>query len=232
MIQACLNGRRTREQHPAVPLTPSELAAQAAACREAGAASVHVHPRDGEGAETMQVGEAVRALRAVEGLEVTVSTGAWIAPLAERLTAIAAWGEARPDAASVNFSEDGAEDVCRALVEAGVRIEAGLATVADAERFLNADVDEHCVRVLVEVADRDPHAAVARARAVEATLDSVRPDVPRLLHGQDAATWAVVADGLSRGRDARIGLEDVLVLPDGTPAADNAALVRALRGLG
>jgi uncharacterized protein (DUF849 family) len=30
-----------------------------------------------------------------------------------------------------------------------------------------------------------------------------------------------------RGHAVRIGLEDVLVLPDGSPAPDNAALVRA-----
>jgi uncharacterized protein (DUF849 family) len=31
----------------------------------------------------------------------------------------------------------------------------------------------------------------------------------------------------ARGLDARIGLEDTLTLPDGQPAVDNAALVRA-----
>ena len=30
---------------------------------------------------------------------------------------------------------------------------------------------------------------------------------------------------VARGRDIRIGLEDVLTLPDGRPAPDNAALV-------
>jgi uncharacterized protein (DUF849 family) len=33
------------------------------------------------------------------------------------------------------------------------------------------------------------------------------------------------------GLSTRIGLEDVLVLPDGSPAPDNAALVRAARDL-
>jgi uncharacterized protein (DUF849 family) len=43
-LQACLNGGRTREDHPAVPQTPRELAADAIAVRDAGAFSVHVHP--------------------------------------------------------------------------------------------------------------------------------------------------------------------------------------------
>ena len=33
---------------------------------------------------------------------------------------------------------------------------------------------------------------------------------------------------LARGRDVRIGLEDTLVMADGSPAPDNAALVAAV----
>src|SRR5690606_7544696 len=40
-------GRRTRADHPAVPVTPHELARTAAECLEAGAAMIHVHVRDG-----------------------------------------------------------------------------------------------------------------------------------------------------------------------------------------
>src|ERR1700722_10669076 len=46
LIQACLNGSTTRAEHPAVPLTPAELAAEARASAAAGAGSVHLHPRD------------------------------------------------------------------------------------------------------------------------------------------------------------------------------------------
>jgi uncharacterized protein (DUF849 family) len=50
---------------------------------------------------------------------------------------------------------------------------------------------------------------------------------PRLHHGYGPATWAVVGAALERGRDVRVGLEDVLVMPDGSTAAGNAALVAA-----
>ena len=232
-LQACLNGARTRADHPAVPLTPEELAAEAVACARAGAAGVHVHPRGAEGRETMDVAAAVRALRECGAAgEISVSTGEWIEPdLERRLAAVRGWASCPPDVASVNFSEAGAEDVCRALGEAGVAVEAGLATVADAERLLAAGVERLCRRVLVEVADRDGPAAVAHARAIEAAIDSVRPEWPRLVHGEEAATWAVVRDAAQRGRAVRIGLEDVLELPDGRRAPDNAALVRAAADL-
>jgi uncharacterized protein (DUF849 family) len=52
-VKACLNGARTPEEHPGVPLSPAELAADAKAVRKAGAFAVHVHPRDGHGAQTL-----------------------------------------------------------------------------------------------------------------------------------------------------------------------------------
>jgi hypothetical protein len=45
-------------------------------------------------------------------------------------------------------------------------------------------------------------------------------------HGDGIASWAVNARGLERGHGIRTGLEDTTVLPDGTPAEDNSALVR------
>ena len=55
---------------------------------------------------------------------------------------------------------------------------------------------------------------------------------PRLQHGEDDNAWSALEDAVRRGVDTRIGLEDVLVLPDGSWAHDNAALVAAARELG
>src|ERR1700752_2099522 len=42
-------GRKTKADHPALPLTPGELARTAAECLERGASMIHLHVRDGEG---------------------------------------------------------------------------------------------------------------------------------------------------------------------------------------
>ena len=55
---------------------------------------------------------------------------------------------------------------------------------------------------------------------------------PRLQHGEDATAWLALEDAVRRGFATRIGLEDVLVLPDGARASGNAALVTAARDLG
>ena len=51
MLQVCLNG--ARRPFEGVPVTPAQLAEQAAAAVAAGAESVHVHPRADGGAETL-----------------------------------------------------------------------------------------------------------------------------------------------------------------------------------
>jgi len=82
VIQACLNGARRKGEHPALPLSAADLARDAAACVAAGARSLHVHPRDGDGAESLEpavIEEAVAAIRsAARGTELTLSTGLWM----------------------------------------------------------------------------------------------------------------------------------------------------------
>jgi uncharacterized protein (DUF849 family) len=241
VIQACLNGARAPEEHPALPLTPEQLERDARAVVAAGAGSIHVHPRDASGAETLEPGavaEAVHAIRvAAPRVELSMSSGLWIAG-AERLRLISGWTE-RPDLCSVNFSEPGWEELIALLVERGIEVEAGLGTVEDAEALAASGLVESwgagsrgrgrrhlpVRRVLVEVEDESPEAAVARAADIDRVLDRAAIPTPRLHHGFGPATYAVIDAARARGREVRIGLEDVLVLRDGSSAPANAALV-------
>ncbi len=47
-------------------------------------------------------------------------------------------------------------------------------------------------------------------------------EVPVLLHGEGTSAWPALLLAGRLGLSTRIGLEDVLVLPDGAQAADNA----------
>lgn len=99
---------------------------------------------------------------------------------------------------------------------------------ADAARQLVAmDTAHHCLRILVEVSEQDAASALATIDAIDAVLDGAGLSVPRLYHGRDAGAWPVVEAMTARHRDVRVGLEDVLTMPDGRPARDNAALVVA-----
>jgi uncharacterized protein (DUF849 family) len=231
LVKVCLNGGRSRREHPAVPLSAPELAIDAARAVAAGAGALHVHPRGPDGAETLDPGpcdEAVRAIRrACPGVPVGLTTGAWIEPDTERRLALVRSWTARPDFASVNFSEPGAVELCEALLHLEIGVEAGLASVSDAEALAGSDLADRCLRFLVEVEEEDQGRAVAAAAAIDEVLDRAGVARPRLHHGFGMATWAVLEAALDRRRDIRIGLEDTLQLPDGTPAPDNAGLIAA-----
>ncbi|MFI6233053.1 3-keto-5-aminohexanoate cleavage protein [Micromonospora sp. NPDC050784] len=232
MLKACLNGGRGRQAHPAVPLTAAELAADAARCAALGVAAVHVHPRDETGAESLRpavIADALSAIRTARpGLPVGVSTGAWISPdPAARVAAVRAWS-VLPDFASVNAHEVGAEAVAAALHERGVLVEAGLWTLDAVAAYRRWRVPAG--RVLVECMAEDEAVALADASQILAALPADAPSV--LLHAEGPATWPVLAEAVRRGLDTRIGLEDTLALPDGSPAADNAALVAAAVAVG
>ena len=239
VLQACLNGDR----ETGVPRTPDELVTEARACVAAGAVSLHVHPRDDEGLETLEprhVAAAVSALRAaVPRVELSLSTGLWITSgdVDARARAISEWTE-RPDLVSLNLSEEGWRELAAQLAERGIGIEAGVWTARDAQLLAESGLvamwgkgargTRHhppVHRILVEPRSETPEEAVAVALEIDAALDAAAVPTARLHHGVGAATWAVLDAAVPRGREIRIGLEDVLTLPDGRPAPDNAALV-------
>jgi uncharacterized protein (DUF849 family) len=222
-VKACLNGGRTRAEHAAVPLTAQEFATDAIAVRSAGAFAVHLHPRDRDGAQTMSArasDAAVAAIRAAaRGLPVGLSTSEAIDPDPfARAAAVTAWRR-RPDFVSVNLSELGWAGIVRAALHAGIGVEAGLATPADAEALARGPFTHQVMRALIEV-----EGGADEARAIAELI----PDgVPQLWHGYGQRTWEVIAAAADAGIDVRVGLEDTLVLPDGSPAAGNAELVAA-----
>lgn len=234
LIQACLNGRRTHDEHPAAPVTPEELAREGRAAVQAGAGSLHIHPRGPDGRETLDAGpraDALAALRAAcPGVEISVTTGHWIeGDSGRRLAKVAGW-TTLPDLASVNVKEPGAFELWHLLQGLGVRIEAGIANVADTRALLASGVAQTAARVLIEV-EGDAAAALREAEAIDGLLDRAELALPRLHHGYHAATWAVVERALRLGHDVRVGLEDVMVMPDGRKAGGNGELVAACAGL-
>jgi uncharacterized protein (DUF849 family) len=79
-LTACLNGGTSRDEHPAVPFSPEELAAEARSAAASGARAIHVHPRSAAGAQSLAPSDvlpAVAAIRAATGLPVGVTTGIW-----------------------------------------------------------------------------------------------------------------------------------------------------------
>ncbi|MEO1061284.1 MAG: 3-keto-5-aminohexanoate cleavage protein [Actinomycetota bacterium] len=229
-LQACLNGSRSTDDHPAVPVTPRAVADDALRCVRAGADGVHVHPRDPDGAESLAADDVARTVLAIRrvapDLEISISTGAWIEPdPLRRLGSIRRW-EHRPDVASVNLAEPGAAEIAEVLLDHGVAVEAGLWSVDDVARLDAAGLADRCRRFLVEtVSGEPPEAAGSLATVMLAALDGLGASGDRLVHGSGRSTWSVLELAGRLGHATRIGLEDTRRLPDGRQAESNAALV-------
>jgi len=230
LIKACLNGSRRAQEHQALPLLATALANDALECQRAGADAVHIHPRGTGGDETLEADPCAAAIEAIRdlcpGLPVGLTTGLWIAgDSASRLRLVDRW-TIQPDFCSVNVSEDGTDELCQLLLAKGIGIEAGLSSVADARALVDSGFVDRCLRVLVEVEPgaNDP---IRTAAVIGRVLEGSGIHLPRVQHGVDAAAWALLEDALGHGYDVRIGLEDTLLMPDGSRARRNADLVAA-----
>ncbi|HEY8599732.1 MAG TPA: 3-keto-5-aminohexanoate cleavage protein [Thermomicrobiales bacterium] len=111
MIQAALNGGRSRAECPAVPVAPPEIAEEARRCAMAGASVVHFHAqRDGGGwlADRERYAEAIRRIRAVApDLLISITSlrpaDVSVSAIVELLRVLAVDPATRPDLLSINL---------------------------------------------------------------------------------------------------------------------------------
>lgn len=211
-------------------MSPGAMADEAARAVAAGASDVHVHPKTPCGGDTLSprvLAETLTAIREAVDVPVGVTTGAWAEPdPVRRVERVRAW-TVLPDHASVNWHEPGAEELAAVLLDRGVGVEAGLWSGTEGpERFLRSPLAPRVLRILAEVTDPDPTTAESTARTLLTDLGPAH-GLPILLHGEAGGTWPVLRLARHLGLSTRIGLEDTLFLPDGSPARDNAQLVSA-----
>ena len=110
-------------------------------------------------------------------------------------------GGDRPDFASVNLSEPGADPLAAVLAGLGIAVEAGVWTAEDAERLAASSFGSDVIRILIEPRDDSPEAAVATAAQAEGALALHGLQAPRVHHGYGIATWQVIRAALLMGLD-------------------------------
>jgi uncharacterized protein (DUF849 family) len=229
LIEVALNGGRTRAEHPHVPLSPQEMAVAAKEAVAAGAGAAHFHVCAADGRESVDADDVARAVTAVRaaipGIPFGVSTGLWMVRDArERHEKVAAW-KTFPDFASVNFNEEGGIALAELLLAKGIGVEAGMGSVLATEKFLESGLAPRCRWVLLEPEQQEMDAARAVVEKIEKLLRGAGIVLPIILHGLNRTAWELIDVAARRGYGSRIGLEDVLTLPDGSQAKGNGELV-------
>ncbi|MEO9528365.1 3-keto-5-aminohexanoate cleavage protein [Roseibium sp.] len=246
LIMTAPNGaRRTKADHPALPMTIRETVEAARACFAAGAGALHAHVRDAAGAHVLDAGlyhELLSQMRAaVPQMQVQVTTEAVGRYSPEQQRALVRALD--PEAVSVAVREmvpDGETQAARGFYEECLNRKCAVQHIvysdADLERFF--DLAE------TEVIPGQRHQLLfvlgRHAADQQSAPGDLEPFLETLAGRRDALAvdWAVCAFGnretdclveaVRRGGKARIGFENGLRNRDGRIAEDNAGRVRDL----
>lgn len=233
--------RKTRKDHPALPMTPDEVAACAAACAEAGAAMIHLHVRDRDGGHSLDVDAyraATEAVRRETGERLIIQVTSESVGLYSREQQMAMVRELRPEAVSLalrEFASDPAQEKDAAVFFAWLEAEKILPQYILFSEQEMIRFDDLMARGVVPAGPKFVLFVLGRYTAGQRS----RPTdlLPFLAANGAGHPWAVCAFGpretacavtaAALGGHARVGFENNLYLPDGSIAPDNAALVRA-----
>ncbi|TIR32992.1 MAG: 3-keto-5-aminohexanoate cleavage protein [Mesorhizobium sp.] len=238
-------GRRGKQDHPALPIGPQELARTAAACLEAGAAMIHAHVRDRDGGHLLDAHayrETTKAIRDAVGerliIQITSEAVGRYQP-AEQMAVVRA---TRPEAVSLALRElvpNTAHETAFAQFLSwfkSERIAPQIILYAPEEASALAAMQQ---RGLVPFDDIPVLYVLGRYTPGQVSrpadlLPFLAHDRPRFAHWMVCAfgreETACVTAGALLGGHARVGFENNLTLADGTTAQDNAALVTATKG--
>jgi uncharacterized protein (DUF849 family) len=244
-------GRKTKADHPGLPLTAEELARTARDCLERGAAMVHLHVRDAEGRHFLDA-EAYRAAiaRICEDvgdklvLQITSESLGQYSPDQQKAVVL----ETNPEAVSLALrelapdqaDEKGFGEFLGRLKQKRIWPQIILYSADEAARLgamRKAGLIPFDSLAVLYVLGRY---SIVRTAAPRDVLPFLAPDMPRF------ESWTVCAFGKREtacvtaaallGGHARVGFENNIVLPNGARAASNAELVgvaaRALEAIG
>ncbi|MBI1910155.1 MAG: 3-keto-5-aminohexanoate cleavage protein [Deltaproteobacteria bacterium] len=244
-----------KEQCPAIPYSPVEIAEEAKRAYEAGATVVHIHARTPEGAACWDpdvFGEIKREIRARCPLLLNFSSGGIGLPIEERTRHI---GTHRPEIAALNmgsmnyaiysrktkeFYHDHVfanpfKDIRYCLEEinkAGALPELecfDCGHVGNAEPFIDLGLLKKPVHFSLILG------VLGGISTRSGNLACMAANLPVGSHweviGIGRDQWRLVREALELGGEVRVGLEDNLYLPNGEMAGSNGELVAAAASL-
>lgn len=244
-IAVAPNGaRKTRADHPAIPLSAADLAAAARRCLDIGASMIHVHVRNPDGTHLLDVDAYRAATSAIRGavgnelvVQITSEAVGKYSPAEQR----AVIRGVRPEAASLAFRElvpDEGEEAPFADLLVWMKRE------AVAPQIILYDLDDAIRLAAFRQRGLVPFERLSVLFVLGRYAAGQKSSPPDLLPFISAGApvfehWSVCAFGPLEtacmtasallGGDVRVGFENNEFLPSGARAPDNAALVAVTR---
>jgi len=238
--------RKVKKDHPAVPLTISEIVTTAKSCNKVGAGAIHLHVRDKEGQHVLDVGLYKEALNELEHqvpnmhIQVTTEAVGKYSPADMRKLAY----DVTPPGASIGTSElipsrkPEEEDIklYKYLTEAGTKIQHILYKPEDIDLLIEllnkAEIpinDAWCLFVIGHYSGRISYP------------ENILPFIKKMKEHNINLDWAICAfrkeemdcleKAISLGGKLRVGFENSLFMPNGEIAPDNHTKVDAINKL-
>jgi uncharacterized protein (DUF849 family) len=217
--------RRSKDDHPALPVTPDELAACAENIADAGASIIHLHVRDEQGGHSLDTDRYRAASKAVR--DRVMATVRELKPEAVSL----ALKELCPDAAA----ESDAAEFFSWLQTERVMPQYILFTPDEVIRFTdlrNRGVIPDDWPFVLLVLGRYSDSLTGDPDLLGQYVDGLQRDVTWMVCCFGQTENIAVAEAARLNGHARVGFENNLALSDGTIAPDNAALVKLAADIG
>ena len=244
VIVAPNGARRTKADHPALPMTPAELSEVALACADAGAAMIHMHARKADGSHSLEIDDnraTYTAVKAAVGDRMLVQVTTEAIGIYQPEAQMQLIRELKPEAASFGLRElipskeheQRASEFFAWVSDTGIIAQYILYSAEDLLYYL--DLRD---RGLLPAYNHHLLFVLGRYSAgMRSTPEDLTPFVAHLWKLK-AVRWAVCAFGerehdclveaVRLGGDARVGFENNLFAADGNPAKDNASQVKQL----
>ncbi len=243
ILMSAPNGaRRGKADHPNLPISPAEIAAEAMRIADSGATLLHLHIRDDQGRHALDSDRyraAIDAIRDAIGdrmvVQITTEAVGRYAPAAQ----MAVVRGLRPESVSLALRELITSDDDRDI-EQGAAFFSWLRDAGIAPHFILYSADDvrrfEDFRARGIIPQKRPFALFVLGRYVESTEVRANDLLPFLAVHDQSCPWSVCAFGPAEsaaaltaaalGGHVRVGFENNLWRADGSLASSNADLVQ------
>jgi 3-keto-5-aminohexanoate cleavage enzyme len=246
IITCALTGAEvTKEQNPAVPYTPEEMAQSAYEAYKAGASILHLHVREDNGTPTQSKERFKKNIEAIRekcpDAIIQVSTGGAVGMSDdERLQPVELFPEmATLDAGTLNFGDDIFVNSWPSLLNFAKRMKDN--GVKPEIEVFDRGMIENAVR-LHKMGLLDAPMHFDFVLGVPGGMPATMEDLMHMVHSiPSGSTWTVAGIGrhqlpmavaaIIMGGHARVGFEDNLFYSKGVPAKSNGELVERIARL-